>query len=115
MIGVNRNFLHLLRVIKGLKKDEFETLIDYLNDKNIDHICECLYNVLNTDLRLKKTQVTKLKTHIKKNMNKKRLRVITNKKASLLKKRKALKQEGRGLPLLLASVIPFLANLFMPK
>lgn len=115
MIGVNKNFVHLLRVIKGLKKDEFETLIDYLNDKSIDHICECLFNVLNTDLKLKKRHVVKLKSHIKKNMNKNRLKLIVNKKTSLLKKRKALKQEGRGLPLLLASVIPFLANLFMPK
>lgn len=112
---ISKNFVHLLRVIKGLKKDEFETLIDYLNDKSIDHICECLYNVLNTDLKLKRSHVHKLKKHIKQNMNKKRLKLITNKKTSLLKKRQALKQEGRGLPLLLASVIPFLANLFMPK
>jgi len=115
MIGVGKNFIPLLRVIKKLNKDEFETLIDYLNDRSIDHICECLFNVLNTDLRLKKSHVAKLKSHINKNMDKKRLKMITSKKTSLLKKRKLMKQEGRGLPLLLASVIPFLANLFMPK
>lgn len=112
---ISRNFLHLLRAIKGMKKEEFETLIDYLNDKSIDHICECVFNVLNTDMKLSKQQVSKLRTHVKKNMNRKRLKMIANKKTSLLKRRKALKQEGGALPLLLASVIPFLANLFMPK
>jgi len=112
---IRQDFLHFLRVIKNMKRGEFENVIDYLNDNSIDHLCECVYNVIHTDLNMKKTKVNRLKAHIKKNMDAKRLKMIANKKTPLLKRRKALKQEGRGLPLLLASVIPFLANLFMPK
>jgi hypothetical protein len=38
-----------------------------------------------------------------------------NKKLPLSKRRTALKQEGRGLPFLLASAIPFITSLFMRK
>ena len=112
---INKDFVNFLKFTKSLKKGEFEHLIDYLSDNSIDHICECVYNVINTDLKMNVKKVRKLKTHIRKNMNSKRLKVIANKKIPLLKRRRSIKQEGRGLPLLLASVIPFLANLFMPK
>lgn len=113
--AISKDFVHFLRFTKTLKKGEFEHLVDYLSDNSIDHICECVYNVINTDLKINPRKLRKLKSHVKKNMSAKRLKIISNKKAPLLKRRKAIKQEGRGLPFLLASVIPFLANLFMPK
>jgi len=112
---IDKSFIKFLKLVKQMKKDDFEHLIDYLDDRSIDHICECVYNVINTDLNIQRQKLFSLKQHIKKNMNSKRLKMISNKKVPLLKRRKAIKQEGRGLPFLLASVIPFLANLFMPK
>lgn len=109
---ITKDFIQFLKFAKSLKKGEFEHLVNYLSDNSIDHICECVFNVINTDLKMNPKKLRKLKNHIKKNMNSKRLKIIANKKVPLLKRRKAIKQEGRGLPLLLASVIPFLANLF---
>jgi len=112
---IKKDFIYFLRFTKSLKKGEFEHLIDYLSDNSIDHICECIFNLIHNDLKMSDNKLKKIKSHIKKNMNSKRLKMISDKKVPLLKRRKAIKQEGRGLPLLLASVIPFLANLFMPK
>jgi len=112
---IRKDFISFLKFVKTLKKGEFHHLVDYLNDQSIDHLCECVYNVIYTDLKLSSKKRKQIKRHVQKHMNTKRLKVISSKSAPLLKRRKALKQEGRGLPLLLASVIPFLANLFMPK
>jgi len=112
---MDKSFIKFLKLVKQMKKDDFENLVDYLDDKSVDHICECVYNVINTDLNMQRQKVVSLKHHIKKNMNTKRLKMISNKKVPLLKRRRAIKQEGRGLPFLLASAIPFLANLFTSK
>ena len=109
---INKSFIDLLRIIQKLKSNEFGKLVDYLDDKSIDHICECVFNVCNTDLKIPRSRLKKLKTHIHKNCNVKRIRSISTKKTPLLKRRKVLKQEGRGLPFLLATAIPFLTNLF---
>lgn len=112
---IRRDFIHLLKFVKSLKKGEFQYLVDHLNDSSIDHLGECIFNLIYTDLKMGNRKVKKLRSHIKNNMSASRLKLIANKSAPLLKRRKALKQEGRGLPMLLASVIPFLANLFIPK
>jgi len=112
---IRKDFVSFLKFVKTLKKGEFEHLVDQLNDSSIDCICECVYNIIHTDLNMNKRKLKKLKSHITNNMSSRRLKTIANKNIPLLKRRRALKQEGRGLPLLLASVIPFLANLFMPK
>jgi hypothetical protein len=44
-----------------------------------------------------------------------RLNKISKKSHPISKRRKALQQEGKGLPLLLASAIPFLIDLFTGK
>ena len=109
---ISKNSSKLLRQIKKMSSKEFSKFINKADDDTINDLCECIYNVINTDLRFNKRKKTCLKNHIHKNCSKIRLRKIMNKKIPLSKRRSALKQEGRGLPFLLASVIPFLTSLF---
>lgn len=109
---ITSKFLSLIKFARKLKPEELECFIDYLSDPAIEQMCECIYNVINTDLKLPRRKVGQLKKHIKTKCNSKRLKCISNKKVPIFKRRKALKQEGRGLGLLLASAIPFLTSLF---
>lgn len=109
---IDKSSINLLRLIKKLNKDEVGCLMEYLNDKSVNNICECVYNIIHTDLKLPGKKKLMLKNHIKKNCCVKRLKQISNKKVPLFKRRQALKQEGKGLPALLAAAIPFLINLF---
>jgi hypothetical protein len=67
-------------------------------------ICECIRNVLNTNLKIKPAHLKKLKRH------KQTLRVLALKKPSLLK-RKRLLQTGGLIGALLPALIPALASL----
>lgn len=107
-----KKILALLRHIEKLRCHDLSEFIDMLNDDHVDNICECVYNVMYTDMKMGKHRKIKLKRHIIKNCSKKRIQLIANKNVPLFKRKKALKQEGRGLGLILASVIPFLTSLF---
>ena len=110
-----KKYLPLLEVLHKLNPTDVSNVMDFLNDDAIDNVCECVYNVLNTDINLSSKKKTQLKKFIKSNCSIHRLKKISKKTLSVSKRRKALKQEGKGLPLLLASVIPFLVNLFTGK
>lgn len=110
---IDKSFINMLKVIKSMKKGDFEKLVDFLNDESIDHICECVFNIINTDLKMTKKKLSCLKRHVHRNCSVKRLQTISNKNIPILKRRQAIKQEGKGLPMLLASVIPFLADIFL--
>jgi hypothetical protein len=112
---INREMITILKRIKKMSKKDFSKFVRKADDGLIDDLCECVYNVINTDLNFKKRKKTCLKQHIHKNCSKIRLKKIMNKKLPLSKRRTALKQEGRGIPFLLASAIPFLTSLFMKK
>jgi len=56
-----------------------------------------------------------LKKFIKSNCSLHRLEKISKKSLPVTQRRKALKQEGKGLPLLLGAAIPFLMDLFMGR
>lgn len=109
---VNKETIKLLKKIKKMSNKEFSKFIRNVNNDVIDDLCECVFNVINTDLNFPKRKKTCLKKHIHKNCSKIRLNKIMNKKIPLSKRRTALSQEGRGLPFLLASAIPFLTSLF---
>lgn len=108
-------YLQILEIVKKLKGKHFSNLIDHLSDQSVDHVCECIYNVINTDIGLTKKTKIKLKKHIKDNLSHKHLKKISNKNTPIFKRRTYLKQEGRGLPMLLAAAIPFLSNLIFGK
>ena len=107
--------MSVLKMMKNLGSADVKDVIEHLNDDSIDDLCECVFNVINTDLKLSKAKKMKLRNHIKKNCCLSNLKKITNKKVPLFKRRKALQMEGRGLPMLIASVVPFLISLFTRK
>ena len=112
---VQPSMIKILRRIRKMSDKEFSKFVHNADDDLINDLCECVFNVINTDLKFKKRKKTCLKNHIHKNCSKIRLKKIMNKKIPLSKRRSAMKQEGRGLPFLLASAIPFLTSLFMKK
>ena len=112
---IDKTFLSVLKLMKRMRGDDLKALIDTLSDKSIDNVCECVYNVINTDLKMSRAKRLRLKNHIKKNCCLANIKRITNKAIPIFKRRKALKMEGRGLPLILASVLPFLTSLFTRK
>lgn len=86
-------------------------IIKHLDDNSIDDICECLYNVVFTDLNLSKQKKDFLKNHIKKSIPS--IKRITNKNVSVSKRRHALTQHGSGLGIILSTILPFLSKLFI--
>lgn len=109
--GENKNKYEIVRSISKLKPNQIECFLDHLDDGAIDCICECVYNVINTDLKFSSKKKNKLKAFIKDNCSTARLKQISNKSVPISKRRKALKMEGKGLGLLLSAAIPFLSNL----
>ena len=106
-----RKYIPLLNTLKKLKPKEMSDIIDFLNDDAIENICECVYNVIHTDLKLPNKKKNKLKNFIKTNCSVHRIKKISQKKENIFKRRKALKQEGKGLGMILATAIPFLIDL----
>jgi hypothetical protein len=84
-------------------------IIKHLDDKGINDICECLYNVIFTDLNLSKKKKAILKKHIR---NFPHIKQVTNANIAVSKRRAALTQNGSGLGLILSAVLPLLTNLF---
>lgn len=88
-------------------------VIEHLDDNSVDLICECVYNVLYTDLKMSKKTKTALKKKLHAHCCLKNLKMISNKKLSVSKRKKALMQEGQGIGLILSAIIPLLTKLFM--
>lgn len=86
-------------------------ILKHLDDNSIDDICECLYNVVFTDLNLNKKKREFLRNHIKKSLP--NIKHITNKNVSVSKRRQALTQHGSGLGIILSTVLPLLSKLFI--
>ena len=87
-------------------------VITHLDDQSIDDICECVYNLIYTDLSLSSKQKRKLQKNLHKHCCIKNLKVISSKGISVSKRRKALQQEGTGLGLIFSTIVPLLAKLF---
>ena len=110
-----KKHLQLMEIIRDTKKDKVCSLIDHLDDNSIDNICECMYNIIHTDLHLPKTKKTKLKNLIKNHCPTHHLNKITKQSIPVSNRRRALKQVGGFLPMILATAIPFLADLIFGR
>jgi hypothetical protein len=110
-----KKYIPLLNVLKKLNGKDLSDVVEFLNDDAIDNICECVYNVINTDLNLSSKKKSNLKKFIRSNCNIHRLKKISSKRESIFKRRRALKQEGRGLPMIIAAAVPFLIDLIFGK
>ena len=94
-----------------MKTEDISHTVDCLSDDTIDGICECIYNVIFTDLKLSPRKKSLLKKHLKQKCSIKRLRKITNKACPVSNRRLLLKQEGSGIPAILATAIPIIIDL----
>ena len=106
-----KKMLPILKSLSKMKSDEIAHSVDCLSDQTIDGICECVYNVIFTDLKLSPRKKSILKKHLKQKCSIQRLKKITNKSWPVSKRRLLLKQEGSGLPLLLMTAVPFIIDL----
>ena len=108
-----KKYLNLVKVLKRLKDEERSHIIPYLKTDVVEFICECFHNVLYTDIGIKNK--SKIRKKLKSNCSIHRLKTIANKSKPFEAKLNALKQEGKGLGLILSAAIPFLMNLFSGK
>ena len=86
-------------------------ILKHLDDDSINDVCECLYNVVFTDLNLSKQKKQLLRQHIKKSIPD--IELLTNRGMSVSKRRQALSQQGKGIGLILSAILPFLTKLFI--
>jgi len=108
-----RKYLPLLKIIVKLRPEARAHLVPYLKPDAVEFLCECFHNVLYTDIGIKNK--AKLRKCLKANCSVSRLKTISTKSRPIEAKIRSLKQEGKGLGLILSAAIPFLMNLFSRK
>ena len=108
-------FIPLLKILKNMKLETRNVLLDFLSDESIENVCECVYNSIHTDLKLAKKKKLKLKKFLKTNCNVHNLQKIVSTKVPLFKRRNFLKMEGKGLPMILGAAILFLIDLIFGR
>jgi len=108
---MHKKHIPLLKTLKKLSKKELAILVEHLDDSAIDGICECVYNVIYTDLKIPKRKQSEIRKHIKSKCSVHKIKEITDKNIPISKRKKSLSQVGGALPLLLGAAIPFLSNL----
>lgn len=102
---------HLYECIAKVPSNLRQHILKHLDNESVDDICECLYNVVFTDLNLSKKKKKKLREHIHKNIP--NIKHLTNRKVAVSKRRQALSQHGNGIGLILSTILPFIAKLFV--
>jgi hypothetical protein len=108
-----KKYLHLVKIMSKLKPEERSQIIPYLKADAVEFLCECVHNVLYTDIGIKNKN--KIKSKLKNQCSVHRLKTIASKNKSIEAKTKALRQEGKGIGLILSAALPFLINLLTPK
>lgn len=86
-------------------------VLNHLNDQAIDVLCECIYNSIYTDLNISKSKKKRIKKFFTNKKALHNLKLITNKTTPIIKKRKALNQEGKGIGAILGIVAPLISSL----
>jgi hypothetical protein len=112
---LSKNKFKLLDALSGVRKDKLVHILKHIDEKGVESICECVFNTIYTDLKLSNPKRKSIKNTFSNNKKKRNLNIITNKNIDLKKKKRALLQEGQGIGLILATVAPLLAQLFMRK
>jgi hypothetical protein len=108
-----RKYLDLVRIVSKLKPEDRSLLIPYLKTDSVEFLCECVHNVLYTDIGIRNKN--KIKNKLKSQCSVHRLKTIASKSRSVTAKTRALGQDGKGLGLILSTALPFLMNLFSRK
>jgi hypothetical protein len=113
--NLSKDKLQLYTSLQKLKPPQLSEIIQHLDDNSIDNLCECVFNVIHTDLSLSPRVKQRLRKQLKLKCSHKNLKTIISKKVPVSKRRKALSQEGAGLGIILATVIPYIAKFLYDK
>ena len=99
-------------LLKRMKKADVEIVLPFLNDQIQEILCECIHNCLyNKKISKRRQNYLKRKLGGQKQM----YRYLSNAKGSMQKKKRLLPQTGGSLSLILATVLPLLAEYILPK
>lgn len=112
---LNKDKALLISALKKLNTSELTHVIKHIDSEGIEHICECVFNTIYTDLKIPKHKKNKIKRKLNNEKSKHNLSVITKKRNNTFKKRAALLQEGEGLGLILSAIAPLITSLFTRK
>lgn len=112
---LSKNKFKLLDALSGVKKDKLVHILKHIDEKGVESICECVFNTIYTDLKLSNPKRKSIKNTFSNKKKRRNLNIITNRDIDFKKKKRALLQEGQGIGLILATVAPLLAQLFMRK
>jgi len=105
----------LYSALSKTKPNILGDVLEHLSDSSVDDVCECVYNVIKTDLKLPANIKKRLRQQLLQKCSKKNLSIITSKKVPVSKRKKALSQEGAGIGLILGTVVPLLAQLLFNR
>ena len=100
----------LYKSLSKIKPEVLKDVLNHLDDNAVDDVCECVYNVIHTDLNLPARVKKRLRQKLKTKCSRKNLAIITSKKNAVSKRKKALAQEGSGIGIILGTVLPLLAQ-----
>ena len=108
--ALNKKTFRLISSLSKLGDSEQQVVVKYLNRDGREALYECVANCIygtNTIPKLKQAE-------LKETLGKKRkvYKYLAKPKNNPIRKKKLLSQTGGGLPLILATVLPFLATLF---
>ena len=102
--------LELLKLLTSLRAKNRCKVLKLLDDNSVNFICECVFNVCFTDLKLSRNKRKKLKSKLK--SQEKVLRYLARKDNSVKNRRKKLVQSGGYIGTLLSIAIPVLTSIF---
>jgi hypothetical protein len=103
----------LLRQLCGMKSDDIQTLLPYLNKAARKVIYECLYNCVFNN-RIEETTRRTLRRKLA--GNEKTVTYLANPSNCPEKKKKLLRQRGGAfLPVILSTLVPLIISLFTGK
>lgn len=86
------------------KHNDLETILNFLTPQGIHSVCECVFNVIRTDLKLPECKVKKIRKSFKNKTSRKNINIILDKSVNSLSKLKALKKEKKGLKIILDAI-----------
>jgi hypothetical protein len=102
-------FAKLLKLLNKSKNDDREVILEHLNGNSINYLCEVIYNVIGGNIKLSKRQINKLRSELQ--HNKKCFRYLSKIGGNSDKKRKLIKQNGRGIGTILSIALPIILQL----
>lgn len=101
--------LPLLEVLTKVNDKSRKKILKYCDQKLVEAIAECVYNILRDNVQISQQRVNKLKKY------KKTLRDLANPQTKLNKKHNIIVQSGGSfLPLVLKPIVSYLLDNIIP-